>query len=93
MAEVKKGALKNLTVSGLAAWIEGKESLFGPLVKIQVAEDGTVGTFDDAKAPPAKAPTVTLDPAGTAVCQASQTKVCAGEAYISSVRQKVLICR
>jgi hypothetical protein len=93
MAEVKKGALKSLTVSGLAAWIEGKESLFGPLVKIEVAQDGTVGTFDDAKDPPSKAPTVTLDPAGTAACQTGQSKVCKGEAYISSVRQKVLICR
>jgi|GEM_PF-6880528 len=93
MAEVRKGAVKDLTISGLAAWIEGKESLFGPLVKIEVAEDGTVGTFDDARDPPDKTPVVTLDPAQTAQCKVGQSQVCRGEAYISSVRQRVLVCR
>lgn len=93
MAEVRKGAVKTLTLSGLAAWIEGKESLWGPLVKIEVAEGGTVGTFDDDQNPPDKAPTVSLDPAGTAACKTGRSKVCRGEAYISTVRQKVLICR
>jgi hypothetical protein len=93
MAEVRRGARKDLTLSGLAAWIGGKEALHGPLVKIEVAEDGTVGTFDDAKDIPEDAPTVKQDPAETAVCGSGQSRVCRGEAYISNVRQKVLVCR
>ncbi|HEX8193057.1 MAG TPA: hypothetical protein VF552_09165 [Allosphingosinicella sp.] len=93
MAEVRRGALKNLTLSQLGAWIGGKEALYGPLVKIEVAADGTVGTFEDSEDPPAAAPSVALDPMGTAACSVGKTKVCTGEAYVSNVRQKVLVCR
>lgn len=93
MAEVPRGALKSLTLSELTSWIGGKEALHGPLVKIEVAEDGTVGTFQNSDDPPAAAPGVKLDPQRSATCDVGKSKVCIGEAYISNVRQKVLVCR
>lgn len=93
MTKIRKGADKNLTLSQLAQWIEGKESIHGPLVEIDCARGGTVGTFDDDGDTPDTAPTVILDPEGSATCASGAAKVCKGRAYVSGTCVAVLICR
>ncbi|HEX8643562.1 MAG TPA: hypothetical protein VF702_06570 [Allosphingosinicella sp.] len=92
MAEVRKGAKKSLTITALGQWIWGKETIFGPLIRLEVATDGTVGVFDDEKALPTTAPTVKLDPTGKGTC-GDDSEVCRGEAYVSGTIMKVLVCR
>jgi hypothetical protein len=87
------GFEKGVSKSGLEGCIEDAEANFGPLVKIAVAKGGTVATLNRDDDSPTKKAVVILDPEESAVCPSGKTQVCKGEAYISGVRQKVLICR
>jgi hypothetical protein len=93
MAKVRKGARKSLSESELEDWIESKEADFGPLEDIDVSKTGTVGTFEDDLDTPDDRAKIILDPEGAASCPDGKSEVCRGPAYISGVKQKVLICR
>lgn len=87
------GFEKSVSKSDLESCIEDAEATFGPLIKIEVAKGGTVATLNRDEDTPDEKASVVLDPERTAACPSGKAKVCTGEAYISGVRQKVLVCR
>lgn len=87
------GCQKTLSKSDLEGCIEDAESTYGPMIKIEVAQGGTVVTLNRDEDSPGKRAVVIPDAEGTAVCPSGKSKVCTGEAYIGGVRQKVLVCR
>jgi hypothetical protein len=91
MSTIRLGGEKGMSKSDLERWIWGHENDTGPLLGIDCAEGGTVGTFDEDADTPSSAPTVVLDPQGTASCPGGGGL--GGRAYISGVCVKVLICR
>ncbi|HEV2817220.1 MAG TPA: hypothetical protein VGW40_08375 [Allosphingosinicella sp.] len=91
MSTIRLGGEKGMSKSQLEQWIWGHENDTGPLVGIDCAKGGTVGTFDEDGATPAKAPTVILDPEGKASCPGGGKGI-GGRAYISGVCVKVLVC-
>jgi hypothetical protein len=91
MSTVRLGAEKSLSKSELEAWIWGHENDTGPLVGIDCAEGGTVGTFDEDADTPSKSPTIVLDPEGTATCPGGGAGL-RGRGYISGTCMKVLVC-
>jgi hypothetical protein len=87
------GALKSLSKTDLEAWLDDAEANFGPLIKIDCAENGTVATLNRDAASPATKAVIIPDPTGAAPCPGGKTLVCRGRAYISGVCVKVLVCR
>lgn len=87
------GFKKGISKSDLEDCIEDAEANFGPLIKLAAAKGGTVATLNRDEDSPDKKAEVILDPERTAECASPKEEVCKGEAYISGVRQKVLVCR
>ena len=90
MTTIRLGGDKSLNKSELEQWIWGNETAEGPLVGIDCAEGGTVGTFDQDGATPAKPPKIAIDPAPS---PGGKAEVCSGRAYVSGVCVKVRVCR
>ena len=90
MTPTRLGAKKELSKTDLEDWIADTEAAIGPLMELEVAEGGTVGTFDADGAGWTKRATIKLDPFQ---CDTGTTMVCDGEVYILSQIMKVRVCR
>ncbi|HEX8469414.1 MAG TPA: hypothetical protein VF620_16590 [Allosphingosinicella sp.] len=87
------GAPPALDLVDLNKWLRKGEATYGPVIAIGIKSDGsaTSATFKYQPGQPKKATIYLKADSGSA--PATYTRVCAGEAFVSNDKEKVVIYR